>query len=45
MSLTIWNESYLRNKSKLIVGQPLKAMVAINEWNNTKALVLVDLES
>ena len=45
MSLTIWNESYLRLKSKLKVGQPLKLLCVINDWNNTKTLALVDLES
>jgi DNA polymerase III alpha subunit len=45
LSMTVWNESYLRNKSKLIPGKPLRAICSVNEWNGTKGLILVDIQN
>jgi DNA polymerase-3 subunit alpha len=43
-TMTVWNESYLKHKSRLIVGRPFKAMATINEWQSSKSLVLLSLE-
>lgn len=43
INLTIWNDSYLRNKDRLIVGRPFKALCSVNDWNNVKGLVLIEL--
>jgi DNA polymerase-3 subunit alpha len=43
ITLTIWNENYLKYKNKLVIGKPFKAIVLVNEWNGSKNLVLMDI--
>jgi DNA polymerase-3 subunit alpha len=43
MTLTVWNENYLKYKHKLIVGKPFKAIAGVNEWNGSKSLILMDI--
>jgi DNA polymerase-3 subunit alpha len=44
LPMTVWPEQWIKYKSRLTVGSPIKAVVKINDWNGTKSLVLENLE-
>lgn len=43
ITLTIWNENWIKYKRKLIIGKPFKAITAVNEWGGSKNLILIDI--
>jgi DNA polymerase-3 subunit alpha len=44
LSMTVWPEQWIKYKGLLVVGAPIKAIVKVSDWNNTKTLVLENLE-
>jgi DNA polymerase III alpha subunit len=44
VSMTAWNDTYVKYKDKLVSGKPFKAVCSVNEWNGSKSLVLNRVE-
>ena len=44
VDMTMWSDTYVKQKKALKVGIPMRAFCKVNEFNGAKSLILANLE-